>query len=145
MGDDVYTYENTVIWKKEKIGDLSWEGKPTIEIATPPEFKGHEGIITPEDLYVAAENVCIFTTFLSRAKLVNCNFKSFKTDAKGFLEKTETGYVFTKIVLNVHVTVATKEDIPRAEEAIKLAKERCFIGNSIKTEVEVKSFIEVSS
>jgi len=145
MGDDVYTYENTVIWKKEKIGDLSWEGKPTIEIATPPEFKGHEGIITPEDLYVAAENVCIFTTFLSRAKLVNCNFKSFKTDAKGFLEKTETGYVFTKIVLNVHVTVATKEDIPRAEEAIKLAKERCFIGNSIKTEVELKSFIEVSS
>lgn len=145
MGDDVYTYENTVTWKKEKIGDLSWEGKPTIEIATPPEFKGHEGIITPEDLYVAAENVCLFTTFLSRAKLVNCNFKGFKTDAKGFLEKTENGYVFTKIVLNVHVTVATKEDIPRAEEAIKLAKERCFIGNSIKTEVELKSFIEVSS
>ncbi len=86
----------------------------------------------------------MFTTFLSRAKLVNCNFKSYKTDAKGFLEKTENGYVFTKIMLNVYVTVASKEDIPRAEEAIKLAKERCFIGNSIKTEVEVKSFVDIS-
>ena len=129
--------------RRKRLEKSSWEGKPSIEVATPPEFKGHEGIITPEDLYVAAENVCMFTTFLSRAKLVNCNFKSYKTDAKGFLEKNETGFVFTKIVINVYVTVATKEDIPRAEEAIKLAKERCFIGNSIKTEVELKSFIEV--
>jgi organic hydroperoxide reductase OsmC/OhrA len=144
MPEDFFTYENTVTWKKEKIGELSWEGKPTIEIATPPEFKGHEGIITPEDLYVAAENVCIFTTFLSRSKLVNCDFKSFKSESKGFLEKSPNGYTFTKILINVYVTVATKEDIPRAEEAIKLAKERCFIGNSIKTEVEIKSFIEVA-
>ena len=64
MGEDVYTYENTVTWKKEKIGELTWEGKPSIEVATPPEFKGHEGIITPEDLFVAAENVCIFTCLL---------------------------------------------------------------------------------
>lgn len=145
MPEDFFTYENTVTWKKEKIGELSWGGKPTIEIATPPEFKGHEGIITPEDLYVAAENVCIFTTFLSRSKLVNCDFKSFKSESKGFLEKSPNGYIFTKILINVYVTVATKEDIPRAEEAIKLAKERCFIGNSIKTEVEIKSFIEVAS
>ena len=96
MGEDVYTYENTVTWKKEKIGELSWNGKPTIEVATPPEFKGHEGIITPEDMYVAAENVCIFTTFLSRSKLVNCNFKSFKSESKGFLEKSPNGYIFTK-------------------------------------------------
>ncbi|HPA49851.1 MAG TPA: OsmC family protein [Methanofastidiosum sp.] len=145
MGEDVYTYENTVTWKKEKIGEVTWEGKPSIEVATPPEFKGHEGIITPEDLYVAAENVCMFTTFLSRSKLVNCNFKSYKTDAKGFLEKNETGFVFTKILIDVYITVATKEDIPRAEEALKLAKERCFIGNSIKTTVEVKSYITVES
>ncbi|HOT84374.1 MAG TPA: OsmC family protein [Methanofastidiosum sp.] len=145
MGEDVYTYENTVTWKKEKIGELTWEGKPSIEVATPPEFKGHEGIITPEDLFVAAENVCIFTTFLSRSKLVNCNFKSFKSESKGFLEKSPNGFIFTKILINVYVTVATKEDIPRAEEAINLAKERCFIGNSITTKVEIKSFIEVDS
>ena len=144
MPEDFFTYENTVTWKKEKIGELSWEGKPTIEIATPPEFKGHEGIITPEDLYVAAENVCIFTTFLSRSKLVNCDFKSFKSESKGFLEKSPNGYIFTKILINVYVTVATKEDIPRAEEAIKLAKERCCIGNSNKTEVVIKSCVEVA-
>ncbi len=145
MPEDFFTYENTVTWKKEKIGDLTWEGKPTIEVATPPEFKGHEGIITPEDLYVAAENVCIFTTFLSRSKLVNCNFKSFKSDAKGFLERSPNGFIFSKILINVYVTVATKEDVPRAEEAIKLANERCFIGNSISTEVIIKTFIEVES
>ena len=54
-------------------------------------------------------------------------------------------YKRQKILINVYVTVATKEDIPRAEEAIKLAKERCFIGNSITTKVEIKSFIEVDS
>ncbi|MGH7545745.1 MAG: hypothetical protein ACREKI_06135 [Gemmatimonadota bacterium] len=40
-------------WTGERKGVISAEGKPELGVATPPEFKGHEGIGSPEDLYVA--------------------------------------------------------------------------------------------
>jgi len=37
-------------------GLLSSSGKTNIEIATPPEFRGHLVIWSPEDLFVASVN-----------------------------------------------------------------------------------------
>jgi len=51
-----YKYATSVLWTGEKKGALTVAGKPPVEVATPPEFKGHEGIWSPEDLYVAAVN-----------------------------------------------------------------------------------------
>ena len=48
-----FIYRTNVSWIEEKKGFLCSSGKPTIEVATPPEFKGHEGMWTPEELFVA--------------------------------------------------------------------------------------------
>ena len=40
----VYTYHTEVIWTEQRKGVISCAGKPDIQVATPPEFKGHEGI-----------------------------------------------------------------------------------------------------
>jgi organic hydroperoxide reductase OsmC/OhrA len=60
-----YRYSTSVRWTGEKKGALTAAGKPPVEVGTPPEFKGHEGIWSPEDLYVASVNVCILSTFLA--------------------------------------------------------------------------------
>ncbi|OYT22876.1 MAG: osmotically inducible protein OsmC, partial [Nitrospira sp. UW-LDO-02] len=39
----VYTYRTAVKWTEQKKGTITCEGKPDIQVATPPEFKGHEG------------------------------------------------------------------------------------------------------
>jgi hypothetical protein len=44
-----YRYTISVRWTGEKKGALAAAGKPPVEVATPPEFKGHEGVWSPED------------------------------------------------------------------------------------------------
>ncbi len=63
-----FIYKNSINWLAEKRGLLSSLGKPNIEVATPPEFRGHVGIWNPEDLFVASVNSCIMTTFLYYAE-----------------------------------------------------------------------------
>ena len=46
----VYTYHTSVAWTAQRKGVISYAGKPDLQIAPPPEFKGHDGIWLPEDL-----------------------------------------------------------------------------------------------
>ena len=59
-----FTYKTYLRWKEERKGTLSSSGKSDIEVATPPEFRGHPGIWTPEELFIGSVNICIMTTFL---------------------------------------------------------------------------------
>lgn len=65
MKPKVFHYQVGVRWDGEKHGVLSIAGKPDLKVASPPEFRGHPGIWSPEDLLVAAVNACTMTTFLS--------------------------------------------------------------------------------
>src|SRR4030042_1011804 len=104
-----YKYMTSVLWKGEKKGPLSVAGKPAVEVATPPEFKGHEGIWSPEDLYVAAVNSCIMTTFLAFAGRAGLAFEGYESEAEGVLEFVEERLVFTKIVVRPPVPLRPRE------------------------------------
>ena len=59
-----FIYKSSVIWQGQKLGLISSIDKPSFKVATPPEFKGHPGTWTPEDLFISSVNSCIMTTFL---------------------------------------------------------------------------------
>ena len=63
-----FPYRTAVRWTEEHKGVISSPDKPDVEVACPPEFGGHEGYWSAEDLFVAAVNTCIMTTFLSLAE-----------------------------------------------------------------------------
>ena len=138
-----FTYETTVIWKEEKKGLLCSFGKETIEIATPPEFQGHEGLWTPEDLFVASVNVCIKTTFLHYAQKNNFEFLSYESKAEGVLERVEDQFLFSEIKVIPKIVVKPNTQIQKAKELIVLAEKNCLISNSIKSKVEVIPEIRV--
>ncbi|HEY5765737.1 MAG TPA: OsmC family protein, partial [Candidatus Deferrimicrobiaceae bacterium] len=95
-----YKYVTSVRWTGEKKGMMTIAGKPPVEVATPPEFKGHEGIWSPEDLYVASVNSCIMTTFLAFAERAGLEFEKFESEAEGLLEFVEGRFLFTKIIVH---------------------------------------------
>jgi len=132
-----FTYKTTVSWVGEKRGILSSCGKSSIEVATPPEFKGHEGIWTPEDLFVASVNICIKTTFLHYTQRNNFEFLSYESEAEGTLEKVENQFMFSKIKIVPKIVVASISQIEKAKELIELSEKNCLISNSIKSKVEV--------
>ncbi len=138
-----FTYETTVIWKEEKKGLLCSFGKETIKIATPPEFQGHEGMWSPEDLFVASVNVCIKTTFLHYAQKNNFEFLSYESKAEGVLERVGDQFLFSEIKVMPKIAVKSNTQIQKAKEFIVLAEKNCLISNSIKSKVEVMPEIKV--
>ncbi len=130
-----YSYPTSVQWIGEKKGTMTVTGKPSVEVATPPEFKGHEGIWSPEDLFVASVNSCIMTTFLAFADRAGLGFEKFESEAEGLLEFVDGKFLFTKIVVRPRVTLRSGEDKGKAEEILHKAERNCLVSNSIRTEV----------
>jgi len=133
-----FWYKTRVQWKEARRGILAAEGKPDLEIATPPEFKGHEGIWTPEDLFVAAVNSCIMTTFLGTAYWKKLRFDSFECEAEGLLERPGEEFLFTKIIVRPRVTLPPDGDEELARWVLDFAEKDCLISHSIKTDVAME-------
>jgi peroxiredoxin-like protein len=143
MTDNAHEYLVTVDWKHDRVGNLSVEGKPKIEISAPPEFDGPEGIISPEDLFVAAATSCFMTTFVTFTKKMRFEFKSFSCDGHGTLERVDKGFQFTKLLLKAIVEVESEDLIPKAERALELAGKYCLVSNSMKCPTEHENTVIV--
>ena len=137
----VYTYRTAVKWTEQKKGVITCGGKPEIQVATPPEFKGHEGIWSPEDLFVASVNVCVMTTFLAVAERAGLAFLSYESEAEGRLELVEGKFQVTAIVLRPRIMLQPGGDPTKAKEVIEKAEANCLISNSIKTRVSLEATI----
>ncbi len=131
----VYTYHTAVKWTEQRKGVISCAGKPDIQVATPPEFKGHEGIWSPEDLFVASANVCVTTTFLAVAERAGLAFTSYESVAEGKLELVDGKFQFTAITLKPTITLPANADAAKAMELIGRAEANCLISNSMKAKV----------
>lgn len=133
----MYQYENKVVWETEKRGNLKIEGKPDLHIATPPEFGGHQGIHSPEDLFVASLNTCIMATFLAFAQKTRTTFTAFECSAVGTLDKVEGELKFTRIVVTPKVEVASQREKNHALHALNLVDNHCLVTNSMNCTVEM--------
>ena len=136
----VYHYQTKVAWTEHRKGTISCQGKPDVEVATPPEFKGHEGIWSPEDLFVASANVCLMTTFLAVAERAGLAFSAYESTAEGRLELVEGKFQFTAIVIKPIITLQSAA-AAKAKELIEKAETNCLISNSMKATVTMEPII----
>lgn len=141
MEQDKWLYHNSLKWKGEKKADLNFiESRKEIEVATPPEFGGHEGIISPEDLFVSSANVCFMTTLLGTIKNMGVELISYESDAEGILETVDKMKVFTKIIIRPRIKARETED--KIRMTLGHAEKRCLVANSMKTRVIIEPQIE---
>lgn len=140
-----FHYEVKTRWTQQRRGVLAAEGKPALEVASPPEFKGHPGVWTPEDLLVAAVSACTMTTFLSFAARREVQLLSYECDATGTLEMVEGKFRFSRVVLRPRIIVARNEDVSGVLTAFHDAEASCLVANSLLTKVEGEPEILVRS
>ena len=136
-----YTYHTAVKWTEQSKGVISCVGKPDVQVATPPEFKGHEDIWSPEDLFVASANICLMTTFLAVAERAGLTFTSYESVAEGRLELVDGKFQFTTITLKPTITLSANADAAKARELIEKAETNCLISNSMKARVTLEPTI----
>lgn len=103
-----------------------------------------EANVDPEEAFVASLSSCHMLFFLSIAAKKQLVVESYIDNAFCVLEKDESGkLVISKAVLRPEVTFAN--DIEVSHEKLRkihsLAHEKCFIANSVKTQVIVDFII----
>ncbi|MEJ5304977.1 MAG: OsmC family protein [Ignavibacteria bacterium] len=141
---EFHLYEINLKWTEQKKGLLSASGLPDIEVATPPQFSGgHEGIWSPEHLFVSSVAVCIMTTFLAIAELSKLEFVSYESRATGKLEKVDNKYMITEVTVEPIIKIKYEKDLERAERIIHKAEANCLISNSIKSKVILNPKIQL--
>lgn len=134
----VFTYHTSVNWKSDRQGILNSDGKPAIEMSSPPEFKGLPGMWTPEDLFIAAVEYCQLSTFLSFGGRKGIPLKSYKSTTEGILENVDGKYRFTTITIKPEIVVGAEWTKEQVEEIVHQAHDNCLIGNSMTTKVLVQ-------
>jgi organic hydroperoxide reductase OsmC/OhrA len=137
----VFRFESEVRWKSGRRGEICSSGKPSLEVSSPPEFKGEAGFWSPEDMFIASVNVCTLMTFVAYALHKGLEIVSYESDAEGVLENVEGKYRFTEVILHPHVVVKSPADVEAAREILDSAHKNCLITNSITT--AVKTFPDI--
>lgn len=96
--------------------------------------------IDPEEALIAAVSSCHMLWFLALAQQAGLDVLSYRDTAKGTMGRIGPGRMaLTHIALRPDIAFAGRR--PEAEELERLhheAHEKCFIANSLKTEVTVE-------
>lgn len=142
-----HSYNVNLKWDKDRKGTMSSPELPiSIEVATPPEFdKGMPNIWSPEHLFTASVVSCFMTTFLAIAEYSKFDFISFKCDSEGILEKIKGKYIMTKVILKPELVISDQDKIEKAQRILEKSEAACLISNSIKSEVVLKTTINIEN
>jgi organic hydroperoxide reductase OsmC/OhrA len=140
-----FTYRTALQWTASRSGIVAAEGKHALLASSPPEFKGEPGRWTPEDLFVAAIDLCTMTTFAAFAERLKIPVVGYQSEAEGTLEFVDDGYRFTNVMLRPRITVADAAAVAPAEKAMHDAHTSCLIGRSVRATVSVEPTIGVAS
>lgn len=133
-----FTYRTKVIGVEGRSATLRSEGKPPLRVASPPEFRGVAGVWTPEDLFVAAIEVCLMLTFVGIAEKRGLQLSKYESEAEGLLEWEQESYRFTRVVVSPTITLFDEQSIVAAREIIERAHATCLVAKSVACEVVVE-------
>jgi len=138
-----FTHKTVVTWNEEKQAFLCSIGNKTIEIAASPESKRHEGMRTPEELFVVSIEGFIKDAFMDSAKRNNLEVLSYKSEGHGIVEKIGDKLIFTEIKIRPQIVVATNSLAEKAKELIGLVGENCAIARLITCKISIYPEIQV--
>ena len=139
------TYKTKVVWTGEHWGDLTCSNGPQMKFSAPPALHGHPNVMTPEDAFVGAVNMCIHMMFLWAVEKFKIKLLFYECEAEGFVEDLiDRTSIFTKIVLRPKIRVKGDSE-GRVRKALKSAEKYSLVAKSIKSEVIIEPQIYVEN
>ena len=113
-----YLFKNTVFKEGDESAKTVFSGPGELEVGPAPEFEGSQETLNPEEMFVAAVNSCIMTTFFY------------------FVRKSN-------IEVRAKITLQQPDIAEKARELGKLAEKYCLVSRSlactVRYELEVKT------
>lgn len=143
------TYHTTVRWTGEHWGHLAMGNGPEMKFSAPPEARGHPGVFTPEDAFVAAANTCVMLMFIWAAERFRLKLLSYECRTEGTklieLDRTE---LFTRLrfwpLIRVSADGENRDVVEaRVRRALQAAQKYSLVANSVKSQIVVEPEITV--
>ena len=137
------TYKTTTIWKGGHLGELSCSNGARMDFSAPTALYGQPDVLTPEDAFVGALNMCFQLMFIWSVEKMKIDLISYECEAEGIVEELlDRTSTFKKITLRPRIeTCNCKEDEIR--RALKLAEKYSLVAQSIKAEVDIEPEIRI--
>lgn len=139
------SYKTVTEWKSGHRGEVKLSNGPILPFSAPATIKGEEGVLTPEDAFVAALNTCYMLMFIWSVERLKIELISYTCEAEGhveeFFDKTST---FDYVTLNPKIVVKGCSE-ERVHRALELAEKYSLVWQSIKAKIELKPDIMILS
>ena len=114
-----------------------------VEFSAPPEFHGQPGFWTPEHFLLAAVASCFVVTFRAIAGFSKLEPLALDVAVEGKLEKSQSGYDFTAIVIGPHLTIRDESDRLRANRILEKTEKGCLVARALKCPVTMEASVNL--
>jgi peroxiredoxin-like protein len=129
---EAHQFQVSAWWTSGRAGLAKSSSSPNaIHFTSPQAFGGLEGRWTPEELLLCAVASCYTTTFRALAEASKFEYEDLGVEVEGAIEKVESGYAFTEIIIRPKVTVADDYCQARAHRLLEKAKELCLVSRAL--------------
>jgi organic hydroperoxide reductase OsmC/OhrA len=119
-------------------GGMKIPGSPSADIVLPPWSDA--AAVDPEEAFVASISACHMLWFLDLARRDGFVAERYADHAVGVMTKNESGALWvSRVVLTPAVTWTKGPDSVGESALHDKAHHACFIANSVKTEIIVKT------
>ena len=130
---DVKTFSRDHVWRLA--------GGQTVQGSSAPDFSGNSEMSNPEEALLAALSSCHMLTFLAIAAIRKLVVDSYEDEPVAELGKNAKGKTMVaRMTLRPRVIFGGGmiPDADTVRELHKKAKENCFVGNSLLSEMTVE-------
>jgi organic hydroperoxide reductase OsmC/OhrA len=138
-----YRYSIGVDWEGDRLTTVSSPGKPELEVATPPEFKGGlAGVWCPEDLLVASVASCFSVTVVAVLERRDLPLRGLNVTGTGHVTARDGGeFGFVAIELTAKVTT-DEPSVDAVRRAAKYAGRACLVSMALDVPVHVDVVVQ---
>lgn len=137
------TYKTITVWKGGHLGEMIGSNGARMDFSAPAALHGQPNVLTPEDAFVGALNMCFQLMFIWSVEKLKVDLVSYECEAEGFVEELlDRTSVFKKIVLRPRIEARScREDEVR--RALRLAEKYSLVAQSIKAEIIIEPEMRV--
>ena len=126
-----YLFKNTVFKEGDESAKTVFSGPGELEVGPAPEFNGSPETLNPEEMFVAAVNNCLMTTFFYFVRKSDVEILSYYSDAEGQVEKGKDGFRFTNVQIHAKVILSDYRFAEKVCEFGNLAEKYCLVSRSL--------------
>jgi len=138
-----YLFKNTVFKEGNESAKTVFSGPGEPEVGPAPEFEGNPETLNPEEMFVAAINNCLMTTFFCFVRKLDVEILPYYSEAGDQVEKQKDGFRFTNVEVQAKVVLRQQQSAEKVRELGDLAEKYCLVSRSVTCPVQYSLVVQV--